>query len=134
MVIVKEQTDLPSLKPDAILGKHAIIELSGCDRTVIENNDVIQHILRQATEIAEISIISSLDHHFTPHGYTTTLLLEESHLSLHTWPEYCYASVDLYSCNLQTDFEAVKNFLAGQFRARVTDFVILERGFSLLRL
>jgi len=72
-----------------------------------------------------------VEHFFTPQGYTLVLVLEESHLSVHTWPEYCYASIDLYSCNLETDFEAVKEFLANEFEARFTEFVVLERVHTL---
>ena len=71
-----------------------------------------------------------MDHRFTPEGYTAVLMLEESHLAIHTWPENNYASIDLYSCNLQTNFQAVADFLVNEFQATVTALTFLERGYS----
>ena len=116
------------LQPGVQLGKHALIDLSGCDSEIIRNHRLIQDILVRATDIAKIKILGSIDHFFTPQGYTAVLLLEESHLSIHTWPEHNYISIDLYSCNLQTDFTAVKQFLASEFKATVTSYRLFERG------
>lgn len=116
-------------EPSVILGKHAIIDLSGCNPTLTGNNAFIQETLCHAAQIAKITIVGELERHFEPNGYTAILLLEESHLSIHTWPEYNYVSVDLYSCNLNTDFEAVKNFLETRLGAEKTVFTLIDRGF-----
>jgi S-adenosylmethionine decarboxylase len=118
------------LQPNRMLGKHAIIDLSGCDSEIIRNCRLIHDTLIKAAEMAGLTVIGIMDHHFMPEGYTAVLMLEESHLSIHTWPEYNYASIDLYSCNLQTDFQTVIDFLANEFQATVTGFTFLERGFS----
>lgn len=118
-----------SLQPDRMLGKHAIIDLSGCNSEIIRNCKFIHDTLVEAADIARLTVLGIMDHRFTPEGYTAVLMLEESHLSIHTWPEYNYASIDLYSCNLQTDFQAVIDFLANEFQATVTGFTFLERGF-----
>ncbi len=130
MIITESQTITQSLKPDVVLGKHAIIELSECDTAVIENHKLLQSLLKKATEIANVAVVGSIDYCFKPQGYTAALILEESHLSIHTWPEYQYVSIDLYSCNLETDFQAVKNFFVAQFKATLTGFTIIDRGFS----
>ncbi len=117
-------------QPNVVLGKHAIIDLSGCDSEIAKNSGLVRDILVQAAQVANVTVVGSIDHYFKPEGYTAVLVLEESHLSIHTWPEYNYVSIDLYSCNLQTDFEAVKDFLAEKFKAAVTKFTILNRGFS----
>jgi S-adenosylmethionine decarboxylase proenzyme len=116
-----------SQQPGKLLGRHAIIDLSGCDSEIIKNYTLVKDILISAAEVAKVTVIGIIDRHFAPQGYTAVLLLEESHLSIHTWPEYDYASVDLYSCNLRTDFEAVKQFLANEFKAADTTCSLLER-------
>lgn len=116
-------------EPDVILGKHAILDISGCSPEIIGNNALVQEILCNAAQIAKITIVGDLERHFEPNGYTAILLLEESHLSIHTWPEYNYVSVDLYSCNLNTDFEAVKNFLVEQMKAEKVTYTLIDRGF-----
>ena len=116
-------------EPDVVLGKHAILDLSGCSPEIIGNNALVQEILCSTAQIAKITIVGDLELHFEPNGYTAILLLEESHLSIHTWPEYNYVSVDLYSCNLNTDFEAVKNFLVEQMKAEKVTYTLIDRGF-----
>jgi len=118
-----------SLQPNRMLGKHAIIDLSGCNSEIIRNCKFIHDTLVEAADIARLTVLGIMDHRFAPEGYTAVLMLEESHLSIHTWPEYNYASIDLYSCNLQTDFQAVIDFLTNEFQATVTRFTFLERGF-----
>jgi S-adenosylmethionine decarboxylase proenzyme len=118
-----------SLQPSRMLGKHAIIDLSGCNSEAIRNCQFIHDTLVEAAEMARLTVLGIMDHRFTPEGYTAVLMLEESHLSIHTWPEHNYASIDLYSCNLQTDFQAVIDFLANKFQATVTGSTFLERGF-----
>ncbi len=119
-------------RPNTVLGKHAIIDLSGCNTELLKNHKRIHDILVQAAWVANVTVVGSMDHLFSPQGYTAVLVLEESHLSIHTWPEHGYVSIDLYSCNLQTDFHAVKDFLADQFQASVTEFKLLQRGYSSL--
>lgn len=118
------------LQPDRKLGKHVIIDLSGCNSEIIRNCKLIHDTLVEAAEMARLTVIGIMDHRFMPEGYTAVLMLEESHLSIHTWPEHNYASIDLYSCNLQTDFQAVIDFLANELQATVTGVAFLERGFS----
>ncbi len=118
-----------TLCPRAVLGKHAIIDLSNCNAEILRDYELIKSLLAQVADIAKVTIIGSMDRHFTPQGYTVVLVLEESHLSIHTWPEFNYVSIDLYSCNLETNFQAVVDFLSNKFQAKKTQFTLLERGF-----
>lgn len=111
----------------SIIGKHAIIDLSGCDADIIRDRASILDILNQAAEIANVTVVGQIDHYFSPEGYSAVLVLEESHLSIHTWPEYNHVSLDLYSCNLETDFDAVETFLAQQFKAKNIESQLLHR-------
>ena len=118
-------------KLTTILGKHALIDLSGCDPKILQNYELVQNIIVEAAALASVRVIGQLEHKFEPEGYSVILALEESHLSIHTWPEYNYVSIDLFSCNLDTDFERVKMFLIAQFRAEVVDFTLLNRSRSI---
>lgn len=114
--------------PSRILGKHAIYDLSGCDPNILDDPASISEVIHRAADIAQITTLGSMEHHFEPQGYSMVLILEESHLSVHTWPEHGYAAVDLFSCSLRTDFVAVRDFLAAQFRARAVEYALLARG------
>ena len=111
----------------SIIGKHAIIDLSGCDTDIMRNRASILDILNQAAQIANVTVVGEIDHYFSPEGYSAVLILEESHLSIHTWPEYNHVSLDLYSCNLETDFDAVETFLAKQFKATSIESQLIHR-------
>ena len=113
-----------------VIGKHAIIDLSGCDPTIIQNPDLINDILHRAARLAKVTVVGRQDHYFSPVGYSVVLVLEESHLSVHTWPEYNYISKDLFSCNLETDFKAVHDFLVEQFRSQLAQFTLLDRTYA----
>lgn len=116
--------------PNVLLGRHAIIDLSGCNPQIMRNHGLIGDILYQAAQVAKLTVVGSMDHRFEPFGYSAVLILEESHLSIHTWPEHNYASVDLYSCNLDTDMRAIKDYLAEQLQATDTAFTVLNRGYA----
>ncbi|RMH74066.1 MAG: polyamine aminopropyltransferase [Gemmatimonadetes bacterium] len=80
------------------LGRHIIVEFYGC--TSARLNDVIhieQGMLNAATE-AGATVINSTFHHFSPFGVSGVVVIQESHLAIHTWPEYQFASVDLFTC------------------------------------
>lgn len=113
----------------SVIGKHAIIDLSGCDPEIIRSRGQILAILKQAAHVAAVTVVGQVEHYFSPEGYSAVLVLEESHLSIHTWPEHHYVSLDLYSCNLDTDFAAVEAFLAKKFRAQWVTSKLLERRF-----
>ena len=112
-----------------VIGKHAIVDLSGCDPQIVRNHKLILDILKQATQIARVTIVGMQERCFTPEGYSAVLVLEESHLSVHTWPEHNYVSLDLYSCNLDTDFEAVEKFLVKKFKAQHVVSTLLDRKY-----
>ncbi|MDH5507161.1 MAG: adenosylmethionine decarboxylase [Anaerolineae bacterium] len=114
--------------PQVILGRHAIYDLSGCDAEIINNPQRLNAILHDTADVAKITVLGVQEHYFDPQGYSAVLILEESHLSLHTWPEHLYISVDLYSCSLNTDFEAVRDYLVDQLQAMSVRYLLIERG------
>jgi S-adenosylmethionine decarboxylase len=112
-----------------ILGRHAILDLWGCSQRVMQDTALLRDLAFKAAELAQTTVLGSVEKTFEPQGYTIVLLLAESHLSLHTWPEHGFASIDLYSCNLQTDFKAVCNFLEVSLEAQSNNYLLLDRKF-----
>ncbi len=80
------------------LGHHYIAELWECPADVLNTPERLESIARGAAEYARVTVLSSQFHHFTPQGVTGLLLLSESHLSVHTWPEHGYCAMDLFTC------------------------------------
>ena len=73
----------------------------------------------------EITVIKSFFHAFSPHGITGMIIITESHFSIHTWPEYGYAAVDIFTCGTRVDPWKAADFLKEHLEAseiQVRDF------------
>lgn len=79
-------------------GRHLILDFWGCDPAMLDDLAALEDALACAAEAAGAHIVKRVMHGFSPHGVTGMLLLEESHLSIHTWPESGYAAIDFYTC------------------------------------
>jgi S-adenosylmethionine decarboxylase len=82
----------------ACLGKHLIAELWVADPEPLDDPERIREALIAASECGNLSVVEVSTHRFSPHGVTAVVLLAESHMSIHTWPEYGYAAVDIFTC------------------------------------
>ena len=80
------------------LGRHITVELSGCDPTIIADSKAVEQALLDAAKASGAHIIESSFHYFAPQGVSGFVIISESHFSIHTWPEYDYAAVDVFTC------------------------------------
>lgn len=80
------------------LGKHLIVELWTAKTHLFNSPDLIRESLLAAARRGRFTVINLDVHAFSPHGVTGMLLLAESHISIHTWPEYGYAALDVFTC------------------------------------
>jgi len=111
----------------ATLGKHVIAELSGCDSGILNDIPTMDRIFTQAIEIAGATLLQKVSHKFEPQGISLVFVLSESHLSIHTWPEKGYASIDIYTCGSCNPVLAVEHI---QRELKATSFysTLLSRG------
>lgn len=98
------------------LGFHLLTEFYGCDHGILNNVGKIKNVMDDAAIASGASIVESIFHRFNPHGVSGVVVIAESHLAIHTWPEYGYAAVDLFTCGKDVDpwkaFEFLKRCLA----------------------
>jgi S-adenosylmethionine decarboxylase len=80
------------------IGRHLIAEFYGCDLGVIDDVDQIRAMMIEAATQCRATVMSDAFHRFDPHGVSGTVVISESHLSVHTWPESGYVAVDIYTC------------------------------------
>jgi len=80
------------------VGRHLLLELYECDPVILDSVDAIRDAVRAATELSGATIVGETYHHFEPQGVSASVLIAESHVSLHTWPEVGYAAADFYTC------------------------------------
>jgi len=85
------------------LGRQLIVELFGCDRKVLDSVSGLRKALREAAKASNSTILSDYFHKFSPQGVSGVIVIAESHLAVHTWPEYGYAAVDIFTCGKHTD-------------------------------
>jgi S-adenosylmethionine decarboxylase proenzyme len=97
------------------LGHHVLVEFYNCTKERLNDVWHIEQSMNQAALAAGATIVESCFHRFMPHGVSGVVVIAESHLAIHTWPEYGYASVDLYTCgdecNPMAAFEVLKETL-----------------------
>ena len=105
-----------------------LLELFDCDAQVINNLETVKGALVEAAKRAEATIVDVVFHEFNPFGISGVVVIAESHLSIHTWPEYRYAAVDIFSCGDVLKPDVAANYLVEQFGAERASIVELQRG------
>ena len=96
-------------------GKHILAEYSECECTFLDSEPDIRSLMLEAATRSGATVVGDIFHHFSPQGVTGVVVVAESHLAIHTWPEFGYASVDLFTCGTRVDpwigFEYIKEKL-----------------------
>jgi S-adenosylmethionine decarboxylase proenzyme len=111
-----------------VLGRHLLVDLFGCDRTRLDDVDYLRGQAVAAAEAMGATVVGVHAHRFQPHGVSVFLVLAESHLAIHTWPEHATASLDIFVCSQETDPHRGKTHLADCLRSDHAAEIELERG------
>jgi S-adenosylmethionine decarboxylase proenzyme len=85
------------------LGNHLLAELRGCDATRLADLDTVRSAMLQAARDSGATIITHTFHHFAPLGISGVVIVSESHLAIHTWPEHGFAALDYFTCGAAID-------------------------------
>lgn len=97
------------------LGRHLLVDLYGCARGLLDDVEYVRRGLLAAAEQVGATVVDAHFHSFSPCGVTGTVSIQESHLSIHTWPEHLYAAVDIFTCGDSIDpwraYESLKTAL-----------------------
>jgi S-adenosylmethionine decarboxylase proenzyme len=109
------------------LGKHVLVELFHCDELRIDSVKEVKEVMLRAAELCKTTVIQHFFHKFSPYGISGVVLIAESHLTIHTWPEHAYAAVDLFLCG-DHDWHVVVEHLKGAFGAERCSVFELTRG------
>jgi S-adenosylmethionine decarboxylase proenzyme len=110
------------------LGRHSIIEYYGCPSDVMNNLELIEQAFLTAARKMGATIVASEFHQFNPYGISGMVIISESHLSIHTWPEYGYAAVDIFTCGEVIDPEVAHGILREAFQSTQESVIEMRRG------
>lgn len=108
-------------------GHHLIVDFHGCPREVLTDAAYLEQALRDAAEKAKTTIIAVRFHCRSPEGVSGVIVISESHLSIHTWPEQGYAAVDFYTCG-DGDPWAAFEVLREALRSSRASLLTINRG------
>ncbi len=112
----------------AALGKHLLLELKDCDVKLLNDLDYLREALNAVATLIGATVIKDSFYQFSPQGVSGVVIIAESHISIHTWPEFRYAAVDVFTCGeVILPVRAVKP-LAEKLKAWSTSYIELKRG------
>ena len=130
MAVISSSIDaLEEQKLDKVnLGQHVLAEFFECDSNVLNNIDKVEKHMVDAALECGATIVQKCFHMFNPYGVSGVVIISESHLAIHTWPELGYAAVDLFTCGEQCDPKVSYEFLKRKFNSRGAKYTQLNRG------
>lgn len=110
------------------LGQHLLIELYECDKDILNDEEKVKEILMQSAKVCGATVLTSSSHKFSPHGVSAVVMIAESHLSIHTWPEYGYAACDVFTCGATIKSDKAVNYVVKELKAKNFTLHEIKRG------
>ena len=110
------------------LGKQLLLELKDCDKEVLNDIGFLKGILLAAANSAGATVLGESFHRFNPHGISGVVIIAESHLCIHTWPEYGYAAVDIFTCGNSVQPEKAAEILIEKLSSKSHSTTTIQRG------
>jgi S-adenosylmethionine decarboxylase len=110
------------------LGSHLLIELYGCDGTALETEAFVGEAMREAAVESKATVVAQSFHEFKPYGVSGAVIIQESHYTIHTWPEHKYAAVDLFYCGGTVLVHKAVDVLRERFKPSRIKFLVVRRG------
>ena len=110
------------------LGRHLLLELKECDEEVLNDLAFLKDCLKEAAIQCGATVVGESFYHFSPHGVSGVVNIAESHISIHTWPEYGYAAVDVFTCGDDVQPEKAYKVMIERLEAKNHSSIELRRG------
>jgi S-adenosylmethionine decarboxylase len=110
------------------LGRHLLLEMKDCKLEVLNDLDFLRECLHYAAEKIGATVVDECFYKFSPHGISGVVIISESHLCIHTWPEYGYAAVDIFTCGDSVEPERAVKPLVERLGSKNPSFIELKRG------
>ena len=112
------------------LGRHVLAEICGCDFDILNNIEMVEEIMVNAALEAGAEVRECVFHKFSPQGVSGVVVISESHLAIHTWPELGYAAVDIFTSGERVNPWDACNYLTDHFHAKRIMAKEMKRGIN----
>lgn len=110
------------------LGRHLLVELHDCNKEVLNDLDFIRDVMVKAAVDCGAEVLGESFHRFSPQGVSGVVVIAESHISIHTWPEYGYAAADVFTCGTTVKPEIAAEVLIEKLGSRNHTLTEIQRG------
>ena len=110
------------------LGKHLLLELNGCDHKLLNDISFIKETMLAAAKASGATVLGESFHQFSPQGVSGVIIIAESHLTMHTWPEHGYAGVDIFTCGTRVKPEKAAKVIIAKLKPSTHSIILMERG------
>ena len=101
-----------------VLGSQVVLDLYECETHHLDDLEWVRKTLVDAAHAAGAAIVETVFHKFAPWGISGVVVIAESHLAIHIWPENRYAAIDLFTCGENVRIDAACEFLTNEFQSR----------------
>jgi S-adenosylmethionine decarboxylase proenzyme len=110
------------------LGRHVLLELRDCNAGKLDDLPYLRDTMMNAAEETGATIIGEIFHQFAPQGVTGVVAIAESHLCIHTWPEFGYAAVDIFTCGAAFDPTEAAHLIVAALESKDPEITEVIRG------
>ncbi|MXY59828.1 MAG: adenosylmethionine decarboxylase [Chloroflexi bacterium] len=114
------------------LGRHVLLELRSCNPASLDDLPLLEGMMLRAAEETGATVIGKIFHQFSPQGVTGVVAIAESHLCIHTWPEFSYAAVDIFTCGENFDPTEAAKLIIADLESADSEITEIERGVDIL--
>ncbi len=116
------------MNENVALGRHILVEAYDCNASALDDIEGLERAMKEAAEAAGATVVESAFRKFDPHGVSGVLVISESHLTIHTWPEFGYAAIDLFTCGCNADPWKAFDHLSVYLGSSRTTSIEIHRG------
>jgi S-adenosylmethionine decarboxylase len=110
------------------LGRQIQCEFYGCNHDLLNDQVRLRDILLEGTRLSGATILSDTVHTFSPHGVSAVIVIAESHVAMHTWPEHGYAAVDIFTCGQTIDPWVIQKYVEQELQPGKVWSMEMQRG------
>ncbi|HWA81839.1 MAG TPA: adenosylmethionine decarboxylase [Fimbriimonadaceae bacterium] len=110
------------------MGSHLLVELFGCDSEALKLEATVGAAMEEAARKSDATVVAQSFHEFKPYGVSGAVIIQESHYTIHTWPEHGYAAVDLFYCGGTVAVHKAVEVLQERFQPTRIKFLVVRRG------